>query len=177
MSNVIEFCSGRKRIKFHLFTIIALAVGLLVVGCKSYNREQIVTYEELYSKTKLGEVVWLNSIIKESKDTVCILFPYQQTVSIVNPESGKMNTFLNKINYVADEGHWAFLFTSRDSVSISRFKRSNELDVLAPHELHTEEKRNLPSGFEPADCLPLDQAGLYKISVKGRKYIILGRVK
>lgn len=130
----------------------------------------------LQNNLKIGQVFRLSSITKATSGTVCALYPYQPYVSGGGQEGARINEHL-KANYTPDESHWAIVIAEPEAVHISKFKRSEMLDILALHEIQPEHKAKLPEGFEPANCSYIQKAVVTKIESEGRIFLVMGKIK
>lgn len=148
-----------------------------MLGCESRERQKMMSESVLREKIKVGDVARVGDILKKSNGTVCVLYPYQLSVSESVPHSAQINAHLKATNYVADESHWSLVFIENDTITVSTFKRSEKLDILATHEIRPVHKENIPQGFEPMNCAPMALAGIAKIDVQNRIYLILGKIK
>lgn len=79
--------------------------------------------------------------------------------------------------YSPDESHWAIVVVEPEAMRISKFKRSEKLDILASHEIQSEHKSKFAEGFESANCSSLQKAAITKIESKGRIFLTMGEVK
>lgn len=148
-----------------------------IAGCESSERQQMITESILREKIRIGEVTRLSDLLKKPTGTLCVLYPYQPSVSASTPHSARINAYLKATNYVADESHWSLVFIEDDTITVSTFKRSEKLDILATHEVQPTHRKNMPQGFDPANCAPMALAGIAKIEVQNRIYLILGKMK
>lgn len=157
--------------------MVTVSAMFLLTACNLHESTPVLRKETLQSGSKLENMTRLATMVNNQMGMVCVLFPYQDSLVNDNPESSRVNMYLRSIDFTADESHWGFIFVNGDSISISRFKRSSELDILAPHEITSEYKVKLPFGFEPAICIPIEQAVVFKTKIGDRIYIIIGRTK
>ena len=141
---------------------------MLIVSWDS-RAQQVIDQREL-ENIKVGEVVRLNGLLKKPAGTVCVLYPYQTSLHEKGSLGRQINTHLEAVNYSADEGHWAFVFVDGDNVSVQRFRRSERLDIRSGHE-------SLPLGFRPLNCTTVAQAGVAKVQVSNRNYLVLGEIQ
>ena len=61
-----------------------------------------------------------------------------------------------------------------EAVYISKFKRSEKLDILASHEIQPEHKSKFAEGFESANCSSIQKAAITKIKQLERTYLVMG---
>jgi hypothetical protein len=131
----------------------------------------------LQNDLKIGQVLRLVSITKAMSGTVCALYPYQPYVAEGVPESVRINAQLKATGYTPDESHWAIVVVEPEAVYISNFKRSEKLDILAPHEIQPEHKSKFTEGFESANCSSIQKAAITKIESQGRIFLVMGEIK
>ena len=131
----------------------------------------------LQNDLRISQVVRLSSITKATSGTTCALYPYQPYVAEGVPESIRINAHLKATGYSPDESHWAIVVVEPEAMRISKFKRSEKLDILASHEIQSEHKSKFAEGFELANCSSLQKAAITKIESKGRIFLTMGEVK
>ena len=124
----------------------------------------------------IGKAMQLSGLSPRPAAVVCVLQPYQDRLFSKETFAVKANIYLAEQNYVTGEGHFAFVFIGAETIDISTFKRSKQLDILAKHEI-TSGRQDLPEGFVPQDCVSWDFAALARISMRDRIYVVLGEVR
>ena len=135
-------------------------------------RAQVVDQRTL-EEMRVGEVIRLNGMLKKPSETICVLQPYQETLSGDGPVQRQVNAYLAASKYSSDESHWALAFVEGGTVSVQRFKRSNRLDVATGHP-------SLPSlSFKATTCAALARASLWKGSDWGsnRDIVVFGEAR
>ncbi len=128
----------------------------------------------LQNDLKIGQVLRLSSITKATSGTVCALYPYQPYVAEGVPESVRIDAHLEATGYTPDESHWAIVVVEPEAVHISKFKRSEKLDILASHEIQPEHKSKFAEGFESTNCSSMQKAAITKIESQGRIFLVMG---
>lgn len=128
----------------------------------------------LQNDLKIGQILRLSSITKATSGMVCALYPYQPYVAEGVSESTRINVHLKATGYTSDESRWAIVVVKPEAVHLSKFKRSEKLDILALHEIQPEHKAKLPEGFEPANCSSVKKAAVTKIESKNGVALIMG---
>jgi hypothetical protein len=146
-------------------------------ACAWDKEENFIEEADLQKNIKIDEVVALRKFLKTERGTLCVLFPYQEDVVNSKPYSDRINNYLKKINYVADEGHWAFVFVNDEIVKISKIKRSEKLDIMGIREINSIQGKKLPVNFLPTNCVSVDKGLLWKIKINERVFLILGESK
>jgi hypothetical protein len=157
------------------FFIFALLVPIF--GCEFKGRQQMIEQIFLQNDLKIGQVLRLSSITKATSGIACALYPYQPYVAEGVPESVRINAHLKATSYTPDESHWAIVVVDPEAVHISKFKRSEKLDILASHEIQPEHKAKLAEGFESANCSSIQKAAITKIESQGRIFLVIGEIK
>ncbi|MFA1624569.1 hypothetical protein ACDY96_17585 [Rhizobium mongolense] len=104
---------------------------------------------------------------------VCILQPYQDRLHSKDALAVRVNQHLAAKNYTADEGHFSVLI-GKEAIEIATFKRSQQLDLLAKHEVASSVDEVMPKGFVPNDCVDGKFAALFKTEFRDRTYVVLG---
>ena len=128
----------------------------------------------LQNDLKIGQVLRLSSITKATSGTVCALYPYQPYVAEGVAESVRINAHLKATGYTPDESHWAIVVVEPEAVHISKFKRSEKLDILASHEIQPEHKSKFAEGFKSANCSSIQKAAITRIKQSERTYLVMG---
>jgi hypothetical protein len=156
---------------------IIYIVSLIIFGCKANENENIALHTYIKNELKVGETLHLNRFTKANIESVCALYPYQQYISHTSKQSSRINSYLNEINYTADEAYWSLVFIDSTSVKLLKFKRSENLDILATHEIQNSHLENLPTNFRPISCASIENVVIAKIKFNKRIYLIMGEMK
>ena len=149
------------------------------VDCNAKEKDQLITFDALRAGMKFGEVISLSQFFNanEKIEKVCILYPYQDSFIVKDQDDQRANKYLKSAKYLGDESHWAFVFLSSVKVSLSRFNRSEKLDILAPHEVLNRKDFKMPNGLNPVVCSSIVKAKLIIVRAHNRNYIIMGESK
>ncbi len=150
---------------------------LSISGCAAKQGGQMIEQDYLQRYLEVGQVLKLSSLEKMPDGHLCVLYPYQQSISEGVPYSTRINAYLKSTGYVANESHWAFIIVMPKEISLSKFKRSKKLDILATHEIQPEHRAQLPKIFVPASCVPLDVGAIVKIESRNRIFLVVGEMK
>ncbi|MFO1257779.1 MAG: hypothetical protein U1E78_05135 [Gammaproteobacteria bacterium] len=159
-----------------IFYITALMIsGLILINCQSGENEQFIEKSKLQN-VEVDHVIKLSDLLEKKNGTLCVLYPYQETLSIEVPFSKKINSYLENIKYFSDEDRWSLIYLDQDKISISTFKRSQKLDILSPHETQLPYDGKLLKDMKPAkaSCISIDQAVVMKTEIKGRIFLLFG---
>jgi hypothetical protein len=156
---------------------LVCALFIPIFGDESKAGQQMIEQSLLQNELKIGQVLHIGGITKVTSGIVCTLYPYQPYVAEEVPEAVRINAYLKAIGYTPDESHWAIVVVEPEAVRISKFKRSEKLDILALHEIQPEHKAKLPEGFEPANWSSVQKAVATKIESQGRTFLVMGEVK
>ena len=124
----------------------------------------------------IGEAIRLSDLSSFHAAVICVLPPYQDRLSAKDTFAVRGNKYLAENNFVSDEGHFAFVLIGTETIDISTFKRSRQLDILAKREM-TSIRERLPEGFVPQDCVSGDLAALARIVFHDRTYAVLGETR
>lgn len=128
----------------------------------------------LQNNLKIDPIIQLSNTTKATSGTACAFYPYQTYVAEGVPESVRINAHLKATGYTPDESHWAIVVVEPEAAHISKFKRSEKLDILASHEIQSEHKSKFAEGFESANCSSLQKAAITKIESKNGAAFIMG---
>lgn len=169
--------SSRGLYSISLTLGICCAVIAPILGCESRKGLQMISQRELQEEIKIGQTVHLSKMLNKSSGTVCVLYPYQPIVASNEPHSAQINAHLKNTHYTANESHWALVFIENDSVIVSRFQRSEKLDILAKHEIQVTHRESFPKGFEPVNCAEISHASIAKIELQNRIFLVFGEKK
>lgn len=156
------------------FRIITLWIcGLIfLAGCRiSSSKEEI--FQTRLEQTPIGKAVPVSAIIKTPFDQICILYPYVDKLNESDPKSGKIDEFLVRRGYVADEGHWAFVWADKEKIAMIEVDRDQDRDVLYEVEITEDMKEKWPETARLALCAKHDQAYLLKTKADNRTYYSL----
>lgn len=163
-----------------LIYLLATCMQSFLISCSSDKEQTLISQDALKSKTKIDKFVRLDTLLNRFNGYVCILYPYQDAIFEETPHRVLINSHLKSSKYIANESSWSLVYVSNNSVTVSQYQRSAELDILAPHELAQhkfEAKYWLKIGFKPSTCSPIAQAEFLKIESQNRKYLIMGSTK
>ncbi|MBY5912940.1 hypothetical protein ELI38_04845 [Rhizobium leguminosarum] len=125
----------------------------------------------------IGKATEFSNLSSFDAQAVCLLQPYQDRLSSKDALAVRVNTYLAANKYVSDEGHFAFVLVGKDGTEIVQIKRSQNLDVLAKHEVSSSVDELLPKGFAPHDCASGQSAVFVKIGLRARTYVVLGEIR
>ena len=181
---------SRGRTMLHRLVPIrqALLLGCICIaalslhGCFSRRSPQMIERNVFENTLKIGQILPLRNLVKVSHGLVCVLHPYQDRVAENSRESAQVNAYLRSLDYVGEEVSWSLLIVEPSKISISRFRRSQHLDILLWSRIHDESSVKLPNNFvESLDCFSLTSAAVTKIdgdkSSSGRIYLVFGEMK
>lgn len=133
--------------------------------------------DDAFRNIPLGKATKLSDLSSLDTQAVCVLQPYQDRLSSKDALTARVNEYLAANNYVADEGHFAFVLIGKDAIEIAAFNRSQKLDVLAKHEVSSSVEAMLPKGFVPRDCASGRFGAFIKIGFRARTYVLLGEAR
>ncbi|MBB3521173.1 hypothetical protein [Rhizobium sp. BK456] len=131
--------------------------------------------EDAFGNIPLGKATKFSRISSFDAQAVCLLQPYQNRLPSSDALAVRVNEYLAASNYVADEGHFAFVLIGKGAIEIAAFQRSQKLDVLAEHEVSSSVEEMLPKDFASHDCASGQSAALVKIEFRARNYVLLGQ--
>ena len=165
-----------------LLLVCICIAALSLQGCFPRRSPQMIERNVFENSLKVGQVLPLRSLVKIPAGRVCVLYPYHDSVPNNFMESARINDYLRSSKYMGDEGHWSLLIVEPYKISISRFARSEDLDILPFSKIHLVSRAKLPNNFEePLDCVPLDAALATKIvaneKFENRIYLVFGEMK
>ena len=130
--------------------------------------------QDAFKKIPIGKATKFSNL--SSFEAVCLLQPYQDRLYSKDAVAVRANKYLAANNYSSDEGHFAFVLVGKEAIEIASFERSQELDVLAKHEVSTAVDQVLPNGFDPLDCASGEAAVFGRVGLRGRTYVVLGEL-
>ena len=167
-ASVRKVGTGMRFIRFiaSLATLASIAYGPLA---KAGSLD-----EDAFRNIPLGKATKFSSISSFDAQAVCLLQPYQDRLPSHDALAARVNNYLAANNYVADEGHFAFVLIGREAIEIAAFDRSQKLDVLARHEVSSSAEEMLPKGFAAHGCASGQSAAFIKIEFRARHYLVLG---
>jgi hypothetical protein len=171
------FCKFSAETLQHILLRLISFLFLFPVGCTSIMKTPILTESFLRQRLAIGEALPLEALESKPGDLICALYPYQEAFPEGLANVHFFNNRLQSIGYEANEYSWAFVFGDKTAVTVSKFSRSRQLDILSAREVLVSDKAKIPKGFMPADCVPINKAGLAKIKLHDRTYLILGEVE
>ncbi len=152
-------------------------ISFIILGCKSNENENITLQTYIKNELKVNDILYLNRFNKSNIESVCALYPYQQYISNTSKQSSRINSYLKEIKYTADEDYWSLVFIDSISVKLLKFNRSENLDILATHEIQNTHLENLPTNFKPISCASIGNSVIAKIKFNKRIYLIMGEIK
>ncbi len=168
---------SKKRVRVALAAVISLLIAVIFFGACSDQSGFSINEKTLRDRIKIGELISIGGLLNKAEDRICILYPYQSSLSGKDSMTVKINNYLKSVSYSADEGHWAFVYIGANVISIDRFKRSERLDILAPHEINENLKMKLPDRFQPTSCSFVKVGKFLKLNVSDRNYLVMGEIK
>ena len=187
--NTLNTASNGRTMIFHLFpTRQMLLIGYLSIfalslqGCFPRRSPQMIERNVFENTLKVGQVLPLRKLVNIPASHVCVLCPYQDHVPENFTESSRINDYLRSSKYMGDEGHWSLLIVEPNKISISRFARSERLDILPFSKIHLVSRAKLPNNFlQPLYCALSAAAAVAKIvadeKFENRIYLIFGEMK
>jgi hypothetical protein len=146
-----------------------LFAAFLTASCTGYAAQ--IEFASL----KPGDVQPARSSIAEDFDHICVLTPYQNTLTDDVPYRDRVNEHLAKIKYQGDEGDLAIVLVSAAKVNVLHFTRSDQLDMDGSM-LASPRVAGLPTQFQPARCADRAHATFGKVERDSRTYIALGKL-
>jgi hypothetical protein len=146
----------------------AAAIGLS--GCDAPGRE----WASL-ARIPVGEAVRFNQVFDHHEGVVCTLFPMADRLTRKSGHSERINAYLEKKNYKADDGRWSFVFSGAHGIDLVTFHGSDEVDLWSSG--NVDARSTLPANFQVADCPPMDRAALVKIEFREKKYLVPGEIR
>ena len=162
---------GRWRV---LVAVCLVAAGL---GACDFGGEKSPLASAALETIPVGGARRVADLSDASADTICVLYPYHDTVPPEEAASERINAALARDRFRAEEGHWTVVFTSGDDVARATFKRSAGLDVLVMDHADPAVANMLPATFAPALCAPGKDAAFAKVTWRERTYVIFGTLK
>lgn len=147
------------------------------VGCHSGDEAQVLNQEIIEDNLGIGEILSLSALSSHGNEVVCILYPYQQSISDILPQSNEINSYLRSSGYVADESRWALVMASKNSIELLFFNRTRRADILAGHQIQADARSKLPANFRASDCARPERAALLKVEQGDRFFVIFGEIK
>ncbi|WP_049730847.1 hypothetical protein [Rhizobium ecuadorense] len=130
--------------------------------------------EDALRNIPLGKATKFSIISSFDAQAVCLLQPYQDRLPSTDALAARVNEYLAANNYVAEEGHFAFVLIGKEAIEIAAFHRSQKLDVLVGHEVSSSVEEMLPKEFASRDCASGQSATFIKIGFRARSYVLLG---
>lgn len=164
----------KRNYKIIVILMVILIIIIFLVQKKFFkieNEWQI----KILNNWNNDSLLKLTNLKNKSYLKICVLKPYESNIinnSNLN-ELNLMNSYLKKIVYIGDEGHWALVTLIDDEVEVFRFER-NEVDISY---LGLNKKINFPINFDEKRCVDFENGFLYLFENEKRKYIILGEIK
>ncbi|MFK0329747.1 hypothetical protein ACIQUB_01330 [Rhizobium sp. NPDC090275] len=149
--------------------IIAL-LATIVMASNAGHAAQIE-----FASLKPGAVQPATSSVAQDFDHICVLTPYQNTLTDDVPYRDRVNEHLAKIKYQGDEGDLAIVLVSAAKVEVLHFTRSDQFDMDGSM-LASPRIAGLPTQFQPALCADRAHATFGKVERDSRAYIVLGKL-
>ena len=164
----------KRNYKIIVILMVILIIIIFLVQKKFFkieNEWQI----KILNNWNNDSLLKLTNLKNKSYLKICVLKPYESNIinnSNLN-ELNLMNSYLKKIVYIGDEGHWALVTLIDDKVEMFKFKR-NQVDISY---LGLNVKINFPKNFDEKDCMEFKNGFLYQFENENRKFIIFGERK
>jgi hypothetical protein len=131
----------------------------------------------LQSDLKIYQVLRSSGAIKATSGTVCALYPYQPYFAEGVPGNFRIYAHMKATGYTADQSQCAIVVVEPEAVHLSRFKRSEKVDILALHEIQPEHKSKFAEDFDSVKCASIQKAAITKIESQGRIFLVMGEIK
>lgn len=158
--------------RWHVFAaVLLLSAGL---GACDFGGGKAPLEAAALEAIPVGGARRVADLTNAPADTICVLYPYHDTVPPEEPASERINAALAKERFRADEGRWTVVFASGDTVARATFKRSASLDVLVMDHADPAVAKMLPPAFAPALCAAGRDAAFAKVTWRERSYVIFG---
>lgn len=150
---------------------ILFFVGILFItnGCSDKKKDDFS--KNLLKSFKNNTFVHLDSLINQKGESICIVYPYGDSISSANSNANKINKKLKEQNIIANEDEWYLIVVSKNDGIVAMSVKRKEIDVV---DFKMSKENKLPNNFQSAQCVDFRQALLYQTLIKNRKYIILG---
>lgn len=174
-----DFSVGVKENRKRGLSVFSFFFGFLIVIQMSCSRQEqpLISNEKLLQeKIKIGSVVKIRDLFDIDAESICVLNPYQETVSTKNEASNKINSYLRATEYKGNEAHWSLVSLKGEVSRVFIFRRTGLVD-LASSGLSGLAEIELPTGFEIRECAKFSDAALFKFKFDNRIYIIFGSAK
>ncbi|KRB53062.1 hypothetical protein ASE04_07530 [Rhizobium sp. Root708] len=126
-------------------------------------------------ETPIGSIQKMGTLTAPDYEAVCILGPYQDRLNINGDLAGRVNAHLANAQYSSDEGHFAFVFITRQGIEIERIKRSEKLDFFGNRKMPVAVSDAVPRNFSQEECGSGPSAAIIKLRFDDRTYFIFGR--
>src|SRR5215204_2122630 len=107
--------------------LFSCCCSLSVLTFAAGSRAQQFLEPKQLQHITVGEIVAVKNLVRRPFDAVCVLYPYQPWLHEREPLSQKVNAHLVAVKYVADEGHWAFVFVDGPTVTVEKFARPPDI--------------------------------------------------
>ena len=118
----------------------------------------------------------LNNYLHKKQGTICILFPYEDSLSTSRSDFQRINDYLKKNNIKNDEDTWTLIFSNNEEIEHYKFKR-NDIDIVSEYLIKNKKGIVLPNGFQMSNCIQIDSAYFYQLLIDNRKYFVFGEKK
>ena len=158
------------------------AMLLLAVEYGVLRAPQLISQYELERQVAAAPLVRVSGLAKTSTGTACALTPYVTETRTAGRDTERINRHLRDVRYFGDDPYWAFVVATPAAVHLSTIARSR-FDILGMHHLVPPQgqpasveriKAQFPAGFVPAECAPLHQAVLVRVSLPRGDYMLMG---
>ncbi len=107
----------------------------------------------------MAEPQMLSDLMPDEADTVCLVPPHEKRVPDNARDAKAINGYLISRTYGGDATHWALVVKIGNRFALTRFERSEKLDIAWGDEVAG---LDLPEGFAPATCAEGHAAALLK---------------
>jgi len=110
-------------------------IVVFLLGCVPGDSEErdLLDKEMLMNDIKVGEVVLFKRISSFKDGEVCVLYPYQDSVTPNSHiDADEINKYLTTINYQGRESQWSVVFVKNaqlKQVKIYTIRRSRKMDI------------------------------------------------
>ncbi|MCV9943818.1 hypothetical protein OIU25_13065 [Rhizobium sp. BT-175] len=175
-TGLYQVSTQEVRTRMNLVRFIGLLVSMAWIVCGPLANAASLD-DDAFKSIPIGKTAKFSDLSSFDAQVVCLLQPYQDRLPSKDALTARVNMYLAANNYVADEGHFAFVLVGKETIEIAPFRRSEKLDVLAKHEVSSSIDVMLPKGYTPHDCASGESAGFMKIGLRARSYVVLGELR
>ena len=159
-----------------LFFTIVLILSLFFIGYIYKNNISDQLQQTLENNFENKKLLKLNNYLHKKQGSVCILFPYEDSLSIDRNDTRRINDYLRENNIKNDEDTWMLIFSNDEEIEHYKFKR-NDIDIVSKYLIKNKKDIVLPNDFQLSNCVQIDNAYFYQLLIGNRKYFILGEEK